>query len=150
MNKLFSIRTAFVKTFKKSEAGSIINIGSISGILGDPGTIAYGSSKASFMYAKVMSNELSRVFVLIALPSITDTGMSVEMMKKHQATYCNVLIKRKCTTDEISDLVLFLCSGGISFKRSNNPNGWRHEWLILIKKLASIFIAKKIVIQRWK
>ncbi len=104
-----------LRLLKKSEAGSIINIGSISGILGDPGTIAYGSSKASFMYAtKVMSNELSRYNIRVncIAPSITDTGMSAEMDEKASSDLLQRSYqKRKCTTDEISDLVLFLCSG---------------------------------------
>ena len=45
----------------KNKTGSIVNIGSTAGILGDKGTTGYGSSKAALMYAsKVIANEVGR------------------------------------------------------------------------------------------
>ena len=111
-----------LRLIKKSESGTIINIGSISGILSEPGTISYGASKASLMFSsKVMANELSRYNIRVnsIAPSITDTNMAKEMDKKSMEKLINKsYLKRRCSPKDISNLVLFLCSD-----ESKNING---------------------------
>ena len=56
------------------KTGSIINIASTAGLIGDAGTISYGSSKAALMFAtKTMANELGvmNIRVNAIAPSIT-------------------------------------------------------------------------------
>ena len=60
------------------KTGSIINIASTAGLIGDAGTTIYGSSKAAWMYAtKTMATELGvrNIRVNALAPSITKTDM---------------------------------------------------------------------------
>ena len=108
-----------LRLMKKSNSGSIINIGSVSGILSEPGTIAYGSSKAALMFSsKLMANEFSKYKIRVnsIAPNITNTEMSEEMdIKSSNDLIERSFLKRKCTVKEISDLVLFLSSSQSSY-----------------------------------
>ncbi|MDC1120389.1 SDR family NAD(P)-dependent oxidoreductase [Alphaproteobacteria bacterium] len=71
-----------LRLVKKSESGRIINIGSVAGLVGDRGTLAYGASKASLMYAtKTMANEFAKykISVNAIAPGVVSTGMSSQM-----------------------------------------------------------------------
>ena len=60
VNFFAQIRLAqlLIRLLKKSKNSSIINLGSLSGLVAERGTLAYGSSKAALMFAtKVMANE---------------------------------------------------------------------------------------------
>ena len=103
-----------IRLLKKSDNPSIINIGSITGITPEKGTIAYGSSKAAFMFAsRVMANELSRYNIRVnaIAPSITNT----KMLKKMDQKVLNRMkdenfLKKICEPDEIAELIIYLSS----------------------------------------
>ncbi len=103
-----------IRLLKKSKNSSIINFGSISGLIAERGTLAYGSSKAAFMFAtKVMASELAtyKIRVNAIAPSITRTKMSDKMEEGAR----NFLIeqsflKRECSVNEVADLALYLAS----------------------------------------
>ena len=111
-----------LRLIKKSKSGSIINIGSVSGIIGEHGTISYGSSKSALMFStKVMANELSRYNIRVncIAPSVTNTEMANEMDNNAMHNLIEKsFLKRQCTSQEVSNLVLFLCS-----EKSNYING---------------------------
>ena len=111
-----------LRLLKKSNKASIINIGSVSGINGDRGNIAYGSSKAALMFAtKVMANELSTYNIRVnsVAPSATDTDMLNQMEKdaKEKLLKDSLLIK-PISVDVIAEKVLFLAS-----EKSQHLNG---------------------------
>ena len=103
-----------LRSLKKSNSACIINIGSISGLITERGTIAYGSSKAALMFAsKILANELSAYNVRVnsIAPNLIDT----DMMNKLSTESKEKLIKssfqnRMGTVEEVSNLVLFLSS----------------------------------------
>ena len=67
---------------KKSKYPSIINIGSISGLVGEKGYLAYGGSKSSLMYStKILANELSlyKIRVNTIAPNVFESDMSKKM-----------------------------------------------------------------------
>ena len=66
----------------KNKSGSIINLGSTAAFIADPGTLAYGSSKAAFLRGtKSMACELGsfNIRVNAIAPSVTKTDMYDEM-----------------------------------------------------------------------
>ena len=66
----------------KSKMGSIVNVASTAGLLSDPGTLAYGGSKAALVHStKVMAKELGNFNIRVnaIAPSVVDVGMSSEM-----------------------------------------------------------------------
>lgn len=72
----------------RSQNGAIVNIGSTAGLLGDPGTIGYGGSKAALMHAtKVLASELggSGVRVNAIAPAVVETEMAQQMQPEARA-----------------------------------------------------------------
>ena len=103
-----------LRFMKKSESACIINIGSVSGLTPERGTISYGSSKAALMFAtKVMANELSRFNIRVnaIAPSLIKTDMLDQMDDKSinkilDQSYSGKIGEAK----DIADLVLYLVS----------------------------------------
>lgn len=95
-------------------AGSIINISSISGVLGTAGTLAYGSSKAAMILAtKTMATELGskNIRVNAIAPSLTKTDMFDQMDPGARDKLIeSSALKRAAEPEEIANTALFLAS----------------------------------------
>ena len=107
--------TQMLLTFLKNKKNSsIINIGSISGIIPDKGYLSYGSSKAAMMYAtKIMANELSiyGIRVNCIAPGITKTKMIKNMDKNFKKKYLEEnFLQTDCKPEQIGNLASFLAS----------------------------------------
>ena len=101
------------------KTGSIINIGSTAGFIGNAGMTSYGSSKAALMFStKTMATELGVINIRVnaIAPSITDTDMSDQMdekiLNKHIETSA---LKRTAEPIEVANVALFLASDLSSF-----------------------------------
>ena len=116
VNFFAQIRLAqlLIRLLKKSKNSSIINLGSLSGLVAERGTLAYGSSKAALMFAtKVMANELSayNIRVNAIAPSATKTKMLDKMNKDAKKLLIEKsFLRRECLPNEVADLVLYLAS----------------------------------------
>ena len=101
------------------KTGSIINIASTAGLIGDAGTTIYGSSKAALMYAtKTMATELGvmNIRVNALAPSITKTDMFDQMEEKARKKLIeSSALKRPAETVEVANVALFLASDLSSF-----------------------------------
>jgi 3-oxoacyl-[acyl-carrier protein] reductase len=101
------------------KAGSIINIASTAGLIGDAGTTSYGSSKAALMFAtKTMANELGvmNIRVNAIAPSITRTDMFDQMDENSRSKLIeSSALKRPAEAVEIANVSLFLASSLSSF-----------------------------------
>lgn len=98
----------------RNNSGSIINIGSVSGIIGDKGNLAYGASKAALMFAtKVMAAELSnnKIRVNSIAPSVIRTEMLNLMDDKARELLVSAsLLNKEGEVNDIANVVLFLAS----------------------------------------
>ena len=105
---------SLLRSLKKSESASIVNIGSISGLLSERGTLAYGSSKAAFMFAsKILANELSSYNIRVnsIAPNIIDTDMANQMSSESKDKLLKSSYQKRIgSPEEVADLVLFLAS----------------------------------------
>lgn len=101
------------------KTGSIINIASTAGLIGDAGMISYGSSKAALMFAtKTMATELGEVNIRVnaIAPSITKTDMFDQMEEKARNKLIeSSALKRPAEAVEIANVALFLASPLASF-----------------------------------
>lgn len=101
----------YMARFKK---GSIVNVASTAGLIGDPGMTAYGSSKAALMFAtKVMATELGafNIRVNAIAPSVTKTAMYDQMEEKARIKLIEAsALKRPAEAIEIANVALFLAS----------------------------------------
>ena len=103
-----------LRLLKKTSNGSIINIGSISGLMSEKGTLSYGSSKAALMFAtKVMANELSiyNIRVNSIAPSVTNTDMLKKMDKSSiDKILQETNLDKPSSVEEVANKVLYLAS----------------------------------------
>jgi 3-oxoacyl-[acyl-carrier protein] reductase len=100
-------------------SGSIINIASTAGMIGDAGTTSYGSSKAALILAtKALSTELGakNIRVNAISPSITQTDMFNQMDERtRNKIIIASALKRPATAVEVANVALFLASDLSSF-----------------------------------
>ncbi|MCA1939061.1 MAG: SDR family oxidoreductase [Dechloromonas sp.] len=98
----------------RQRSGSIINLASVAGLIGEPGMTAYGASKAALIQAtRTMASELgaSGIRVNAIAPSITHTDMYDQMdpLARNRLIEASAL-KRAAEPDEIANVALFLAS----------------------------------------
>ena len=101
------------------KTGSIINIASTAGLIGDAGMTSYGSSKAALILAtKTMATELGvmNIRVNAIAPSITKTDMFDQMEEKARNKLIeSSALKRPAEPAEVANVALFLGSDLSSF-----------------------------------
>ena len=101
------------------KTGSIINIASTAGLIGDAGMTSYGSSKAALMFAtKTMATELGEMNIRVnaIAPSITKTDMFDQMEEKARNKLIDASsLKRPAEAVEVANVALFLASDLSSF-----------------------------------
>jgi 3-oxoacyl-[acyl-carrier protein] reductase len=110
----FNITKLFIKDMVKKRYGKIINISSVSGLMGNPGQVNYSSSKAALGgFTKSLAKELGsrNINVNSIAPGFIDTDMTEfldheakESLKK------DIPLNRLGNTDDISELAFFLAS----------------------------------------
>jgi len=94
--------------------GSIINIASTAGLIGDAGTISYGSSKAALIFAtKTMATELGPMNIRVnaIAPGLTKTDMLDQMATSaREMALQATALKRAADPSEVANLALYLGS----------------------------------------
>lgn len=110
---------------KTGQGGSIINTASVAGIVGNPGTVAYSTSKAACIHlTKTAALELahSQIRVNAIAPAFTSTPMVDAMLSTHrdperalQKLGSLIPLGRLGTPEEIANAALFLASDESSF-----------------------------------
>lgn len=102
------------RSMARNQTGSIINIASTAGLIGDAGMTGYGSSKAALMLAtKTMATELGAMNIRVnaIAPSITKTDMYDEMEEKARNKLIeSCTLNRPAEAVEVANVALFLAS----------------------------------------
>lgn len=103
----------------KQNIGSIINIASVTGIIGDAGSLSYGSSKAALIYAtKIMAKEFGKnnIRVNAIAPNVTKTDMFDQIDENARRMIIgSSALQRAGEPIEIANVALFLASELSSF-----------------------------------
>ncbi len=98
----------------KRKAGAIVNISSIASLIPDPGTMAYGTSKAAFSRAtQSLATELGphNIRVNAIAPSVTRTDMYAQMsLSAREKIVRSSALKRAAEPIEVANVALFLAS----------------------------------------
>ena len=115
----FNLSKVFIKNMIKNKFGRIINITSISGLMGNPGQVNYSSSKAALTgFTKSLAKEVGsrNITVNSVAPGYIETDMTSFL---EDETRMNIIKyssrKRGGKVDDVSELVMFLASDEASY-----------------------------------
>jgi 3-oxoacyl-[acyl-carrier protein] reductase len=99
--------------------GRIINISSVSGLMGNPGQANYSASKAGVIgFSKTIARELASrgITVNVVAPGFITTDMTNVLPEKIKTEVKErIPVRRLGTPEDIADLVCYLASKGASY-----------------------------------
>ncbi len=114
LNGVFYCTRAAVKTMMRARFGRIVNIASISGVVGNAGQTNYSAAKAGLIgFTKAVARELAsrNITANVVAPGLVDTDMTSTM---GQAAYDTLIqsvpLGRAGRAEEIGEAVRFLAS----------------------------------------
>jgi 3-oxoacyl-[acyl-carrier protein] reductase len=115
LKSVFNMTKQVMRPMMKAKAGSIINMSSIIGIMGNAGQSSYAASKAGVIaFTKSMAKELgSRNIRCNAIaPGFVETDMTSYLKEGEQADKykSNIPLGRFGTAEDIANVTLFLAS----------------------------------------
>jgi 3-oxoacyl-[acyl-carrier protein] reductase len=112
---LFNITKPVAALMIRQRQGAILNITSISGIIGMPGQVNYSSSKAGVIgFTKALAKELAKAHITVnaLAPGFVETDMTAVLNEEYKAKALEqVPLGRFAKPDEMADIALFLLSG---------------------------------------
>lgn len=110
----FNVTRNLITHFLKNKRGSIVNIASVSGLIGLAGQTNYCASKAGIIgFSRALAKECGRAGVPVncVAPGFIDTDMTKQMSEKQLDEIKKIVpMRRLGTVEEVADLVLFLVS----------------------------------------
>ena len=105
---------AFSRTMLKQREGSIVNISSIVGLMGNPGQVNYSASKAGIIgLTKSVAKEFAgrNINVNAVAPGFIATEMTDKLPEETKNSYkAAIPLGRFGSTEDVANLVLFLSS----------------------------------------
>ena len=119
LNGVFNLSKIFIKHMVKNKDGRIINISSISGLMGNPGQVNYSSSKAALNgFTKSLAKEVGsrNITVNCVAPGFIETDMTSFLDESTKKDLIETIpLKRLGNPEDVSKLVLFLASDEASY-----------------------------------
>lgn len=120
-----NLRGAFIATreaakiMMKQKEGSIVNISSVVGVVGNPGQANYAASKAGLIgFTKAVARELAsrNVTVNAIAPGFIDTDMTAKLNEEARKMLLDrIPLGRLGKPEDIAEAVLFLVSPGAEY-----------------------------------
>lgn len=114
LKSVFNYTKAILKPMIGQRFGKIVNISSVSGLVGNPGQANYAASKAGIIgLTKSNAKELAsrNINVNAVAPGFIETDMTNKLNDQQRETIlANVPIKRLGKPEDVAKAVIFLCS----------------------------------------
>ena len=115
----FNLSKIFIKNMIKNKNGRIINISSVSGLMGNSGQVNYASSKAALSgFTKSLAKEVGsrNITVNSVAPGYIDTDMTSFLdADAKEKIINNIPLGRIGIASDVSELVMFLASDEASY-----------------------------------
>ncbi|MBS3812832.1 3-oxoacyl-ACP reductase FabG [Candidatus Bipolaricaulota bacterium] len=115
----FNCTKAALKYLIKGGIGNIINISSVSGILGNPGQANYAAAKAGIIgFTKSVAQEYGsrNLRANVVAPGFVDTELTRDIPERKKNSYLkNVILERFADPSEIAEPTMFLLSDQASY-----------------------------------
>ena len=115
----YNLSKVFIKNMVKNRNGRIINISSVSGLMGNPGQVNYASSKSGLNgFTKSLAKEVGsrNITVNSVAPGFIDTDMTLFLDSQARLDVIkNIPLGRFGHVDDISKVVMFLASDNASY-----------------------------------
>lgn len=110
----FALTKTQVRGMMRRRSGRIINISSVTGLMGNPGQANYAAAKAGLIgFSKSLARELGSrgITVNVVAPGLIETAMTEGLPEKaRQALTDNIVAKRLGDVDDIAAAVVYLAS----------------------------------------
>lgn len=115
----FNFTKHLARAIMKSTAGRIINISSVSGLMGNPGQVNYASAKAGLIgFTKTVAKELAarQVTCNAIAPGFIETDMTADLSASTKSHLDSAIpLKRVGQPEDIANLAVFLASDRSSY-----------------------------------
>ena len=114
LTSVFNMSKLFIKSMVKERPGSIINISSVAGLMGNAGQVNYSASKAGLGgFTRALAKEVAarNITVNCIAPGFIETDMTDHFQDKDLENILNQIPANKMGNPQhIADLALFLAS----------------------------------------
>ena len=114
LTSVFNMTKLFIKSMMKERAGSIINISSVAGLMGNPGQVNYSASKAGLGgFTRALAKEVAsrNITVNCIAPGFIATDMTNHFQGEDLDNILDQIPSKKMgNPQQIADLALFLAS----------------------------------------
>lgn len=114
LKSVFNLTKQIARPMMKLRKGSIINISSIVGVIGNAGQSNYAASKAGIIgFSKSIAKELAsrNIRCNVVAPGYIETEMTAELSDDVKKSFMdNIPLKRMGTGKDVADVVVFLAS----------------------------------------
>ncbi len=115
----FNCTKAVIRGMIKQRRGWIVNISSLSGVVGNTGQANYSASKAALLgLTKTLARELAvrGIRVNAVAPGLIDTEMTASVPEKIKEQFLSQIpLQRMGRPEEVAEVVWWLCSEGASY-----------------------------------
>ncbi len=115
----YNLSKVFIKNMIKNKNGRIINISSVSGLMGNPGQVNYSSSKSALNgFTRSLAKEVGsrNITVNSIAPGFIETDMTSFLDNQSKEDIIkNIPLRRFGNVEDISKVVMFLASEKASY-----------------------------------